>query len=504
MNAGGDRNSEARREEAIEPIRRGPVTPAPAAVPGSRRRVSPTLYIGLVLAILLFAVYFVLPGWVAPDVVSETPQVTVPVQPPEEREPTLTAEQLAELQARSESALAEVLEVNDRLIRLSAPDWAGARYVEFDAIAADADAAFLDDDFQSADGLYSEALAIGNELLERSQEIMAAAIAAGDAALAAGEADQATEQFQLVLAVDPQNEPALAGIERARVLPELLNYFREAERARQDGQLIVARDGYRSALQIDPDWAAARSALDAVTAAIAEAAFERQLSAGFAALTNEAYGDAIDGFSAALSMRPGHQAAVEGLAQAEQGQKLEEIALAEIRAVAFERRELWDEAIARYEAALATDATLAFAVEGLARSTARSDLDRKLVNLIDNPRLLLDDELLDDARTILAEAQSHADSGERIAAQSERLAALLEAATRPVTVQLRSDMLTEVTLYRIGPLGSFTERTIELRPGTYTAVGSRRGYRDVRQTFTVLPGRSLAEISVVCIEPIGG
>ena len=33
--------------------------------------------------------------------------------------------------------------------------------------------------------------------------------------------------------------------------------------------------------------------------------------------------------------------------------------------------------------------------------------------------------------------------------------------------------------------------SVELRPGTYTAIGSRDGYRDVRQTFTVRPGREL-------------
>jgi len=33
-------------------------------------------------------------------------------------------------------------------------------------------------------------------------------------------------------------------------------------------------------------------------------------------------------------------------------------------------------------------------------------------------------------------------------------------------------------------------------------VGSRDSYRDVRQTFTVLPGRELEPIRVVCVETI--
>jgi hypothetical protein len=33
-------------------------------------------------------------------------------------------------------------------------------------------------------------------------------------------------------------------------------------------------------------------------------------------------------------------------------------------------------------------------------------------------------------------------------------------------------------------------------------IGSRDGYRDVRHTFTVRPGRNLTAINVVCVEPI--
>jgi len=78
----------------------------------------------------------------------------------------------------------------------------------------------------------------------------------------------------------------------------------------------------------------------------------------------------------------------------------------------------------------------------------------------------------------------------------------VELASKPIQVRLESDQLTSVTLYRVGALGAFAAKEVELRPGTYTAIGSRDGYRDVRQTFTVRPGRNLAPIRLVCIEPI--
>ncbi len=94
------------------------------------------------------------------------------------------------------------------------------------------------------------------------------------------------------------------------------------------------------------------------------------------------------------------------------------------------------------------------------------------------------------------------EAGPRLTEQIAQLGRLVELAATPISVQLQSDQITNVTLYRIGVLGVFASKQVELRPGTYTVVGSRDGYRDVRQTFTVRPGRDLPAISVVCVEPI--
>ena len=67
-------------------------------------------------------------------------------------------------------------------------------------------------------------------------------------------------------------------------------------------------------------------------------------------------------------MRPQAREAQDGLTQAEQGIRLDQIALVEARALAFERRELWDQAIAQYRGALEGDPNLVFAKEGLERS----------------------------------------------------------------------------------------------------------------------------------------
>ena len=57
-------------------------------------------------------------------------------------------------------------------------------------------------------------------------------------------------------------------------------------------------------------------------------------------------------------------------------------------------------------------------------------------------------------------------------------------------------------LYRVGRLGTFSHHTLELRPGTYTVVGARDGYRDVRLQLVVDPGRPMEPFVVRCEEEL--
>jgi hypothetical protein len=71
-----------------------------------------------------------------------------------------------------------------------------------------------------------------------------------------------------------------------------------------------------------------------------------------------------------------------------------------------------------------------------------------------------------------------------------------------VRVELRSDGLTEVTVLRVGRLGGFKQREVELPPGAYTIVGTRKGYRDVRRQVVIETGRDPGPIDVRCVETL--
>jgi tetratricopeptide (TPR) repeat protein len=421
--------------------------------------------------------------------------VAAPVAP-------LSPEEAERLKAQAESLLAGLLTQQNRLNAQNVESWGGDAWQRYETSQRAGEDAFLANDFRAAVKNYTDATALGEELLARAVQTVDGALAAAEAAFAAGNVELALRQYDIVLGIDPGHVAAKAGRARAERLPDVLALVQRADAERARGELQQAVASYREALAIDSGWEPARTAVAEITKAIKDNEFEQRMSAGASALAAEKFADAEAQFRTALAVRPGAHEAEEGLTQAREGAKLGKIALSEARALAFEKRELWDQAVALYRQVLETDSTLLFAQTGLDRATQRAGLDAKLAHLIENPTLLFGDQTLAAARELLGVAAELPDKGPRIEGQIKDLNRLITLATTPIRVRLESDLLTDVTLYRVGALGAFSSKEVELRPGTYTAIGSRDGYRDVRRTFTIVPGREPPAVSVVCKEPI--
>jgi tetratricopeptide (TPR) repeat protein len=172
------------------------------------------------------------------------------------------------------------------------------------------------------------------------------------------------------------------------------------------------------------------------------------------------------------------------------------------RAVSLEAQERWDEALTEYETVLKSDPALAFAQQGKARSAARAFLAQRLQALIDRPEQLASATARADALALIENADEQNPSGPVLRSQVARLQILLPAFDKPVHLALMSDGATRVAIPSIGFSGVFSQREIQLKPGKYTVIGTRDGYRDVKRDVTIAPGEDVQTISVSCGEPI--
>lgn len=232
------------------------------------------------------------------------------------------------------------------------------------------------------------------------------------------------------------------------------------------------------------------------------AAFVAAMSEGLAALDREDFEVAREAFERARALRPGSPQSAEGLARAEAGARRRTLGELRRRALDEEAAESWHDAAETYAAILDLDPTVAFAREGLERSGRRAELTDRLAYHLAHPDRLSSPEVLEEASQLLFQAREAEPAGPRLESRVRELGRLVEAYSRPVRVVLTSDGETEVTVYRVGRLGTFDRRSLELRPGTYTVVGSRRGFRDVRHRLVVRPGEEPEPLAVACEEEI--
>jgi tetratricopeptide (TPR) repeat protein len=222
---------------------------------------------------------------------------------------------------------------------------------------------------------------------------------------------------------------------------------------------------------------------------------------GFAALGAGRLEEARAAFERARAARPNGAEAQDGLRRVDAAIRARGFGSLRTRAEDAEADERWDEAVAAYSSILKSDPGQAFAQDGRTRAQARLDLDDSLQAIIDRPDLLAAADARARAATLLQSAQAIEAPGPVLRLQMARVSALLPEFEKPVHLSLVSDGLTQVTVMGVGTFGGFTRRDVELKPGRYTLVGSREGYRDVRRDISVSPGQTQT-ISVSCYEPL--
>jgi hypothetical protein len=478
--------------------RPAPAVAAPAGKPAGRGR-AVLVYASLAVLLLVAVAAVVL----LPDLVRERgPLVTAPAQLPSAPAAAPAADAPPADRDRADAARAAYLAEAGRageagLERFRPGVIAGAA-----AEAAAGDTAYQARRFPAAAEAYARAEATLREVRESIPALLAAALKAGDDALAAGDATKAATAYGEALLIEPGNAAALRGRERAARLPEVLAAMTTAAASENAGDLAAARRGYGQALALDPDWQPARTAMARLEAGQATAAYQQAMAAGLAAAAAGRQAEATAAYNRALGLRPGDAAATAALADLQRaavGEQLRSLAAEADRLAAAER---WSTAADRYEELLRQDPSLAEARAGLATARARADLDRRLTAAIAGADRLNEEPRAAAAAALLAEARAVPAAGAILAGQVEELARLLEVAARPVPVQFESDNLTRVTIFKVGDLGTFASRTVPLRPGAYTVVGSRVGYRDVRRQIRVGADGVAGPVVVRCEEPI--
>jgi tetratricopeptide (TPR) repeat protein len=501
---------------SIRPVRPAAAPAGPATDDAAGRGISPKVaFGGLVVLVLVFlTVIFWLPDAVrdegppadeAPAAATEEGPVTnaaeqAPSAGPEPAAADPAAE--AKLKAATDEALGDLLSRLERLRYRGIEHWGGQSYLNALDIYKQGDSAYLAKDYGVAGDRYREAADLLEPFFDRIDDVFDETMHAARAAFAAGDHAEAVRLYDLAVTITPGHGEAEQGLARARNLASVLNLVDQAWAFENQLDLPAAKLAFEKALELDPGWEAAVDGLARVTAAIHERSFEQRMTEGLDALAAGNLASARAAFEAAKALKPDSQQPVDGLLQVDQEVRLANIRRLEHEATELENNEEWQAAIAKYEEIAEIDSDLQFVRDGLARSKRRAALHERLATLIGDPDSLSAPATLQAATQLLLQVTTMTPMGPRLEDQKNELSRLLKRAATPLTVQLVSDNATEVSIYRIGKLGTFTTHELSLPPGAYVATGSRIGFRDVRLEFRVAPEIEQEPIVIKCEERI--
>lgn len=470
--------------------------------------------LSLLIAILIGVVFFL------PDAVREDPMVAPVSEATVGRNPAPGAgsgrsveftENLEDLSNRDERVqsrsdtevvLGELLSKMETLESRAVQRWGGLAYKQAQSFYAEGDSAYLARDYATATAKYREAIQVVEPLFDQADKVFADAYTSGREALDAADPAEALRFLELAAAVSPNHSGALAALNRARNLDTVLSLTNQGITYENELELQAARQSFEKASELDPDWEPASDGLQRVLVAINQREFDARMSEGLLALNAGELDVARAAFRMAEQLQPDSPDPGDGLLQVEQGLQLRRIAELEQRALVESQDERWEDAMNTYEGILEIDSNLEFAQAGVDEARRMIGLHEKLDDYIEDPDSLSMPATMARATSLVVDITRMPDIGPRLADRRDQLSQLLKRAATPLTVELVSDNNTDVSIYKVGKLGTFESRQLTLRPGTYVAVGSRPGYRDVRLEFRVAPEVDMEPVVIRCEEAI--
>jgi len=419
-------------------------------------------------------------------------------RPKESPPPTEDPARLIMDKENAEQKLAEFLAAKGELDNKGASEWGDRAYAEMTQLGKQADGHFMDKQYGTASEKYDLATIIAGELSGRAGDALGRLLEEGQSALSAGNGVAAQRRYSLALLIDSDNPTAQHGLKRAKTIETVMQLIESGKQHELKNALFVAHTDYRTALEIDPYSKKARQALTRVENLIKEKQFQQLMSEGLTAFHKNDYDLARTRLLEATSFKPQSREVADALLQVDQAIRLAGIDKLRAEARTADRSEDWQRALKSYLAVLEIDKNLQFAARGKERALEQIRIKKRIQFFLKKPDALESDSQLKNAVLLLNEAKELEPQGLILTTRIKELEELINIAQTPVKITIESDNLTQVAVYRVGKLGRFSVRELKLRPGTYTVVGNRDGYQDVRQKIEVKPDRQALRITVKC------
>jgi tetratricopeptide (TPR) repeat protein len=400
---------------------------------------------------------------------------------------------------------AEATEKRDRLASDGVSIWGKEQIVTSHSDATHAvmraELHFANQDMRAAADAYRTAIGLLDQLEAGRPGRALRAFETAEAALARNDIATARDAYAIALAADPSREAAGHGLRRAERRQEVLERLAAARVHESSRELDMALAEYQQAVALDEEYGPAREGLKRVESMLEEHAFARAMSVALGALGRSEFSAARNALDEAKGLRPDSPALRDAERQLSERRRSSTLGRLERQADRQSQNEEWQAALDTYVQALNVNPNASFAIQGKLRVEQMLEMHSHMDALLAKPTDLQMPDRASFAQKVIEIERTSPDAGPSFRAKAEKLGVDLVRYNTPTQLTIRSDGQTRITIHRVGRLAPTLKRTLELRPGSYTATGTRSGYRDVRVDFSVPVGESTT-ITIACEDEI--
>jgi len=382
-------------------------------------------------------------------------------------------------------------------------DFWGAEYIsEITNLRDQGETAFLIEQYDIALASYRKALDLTVPLEISIPNRLIDTISQGQSSLLMGKREDALNFFEIALLIEPNSTIASTGFDRALKLDEVIALTSLGQQYFNNEKFEESIITFKEALIIDSQW---QDAIDGLALSIEmfdEQQFNHFLSSGYKFMRENNFNESRKAFEKATKISPLSFEITQAMDELNNSERIYKIKTLRYEGLIQETKENWTDAKAKYSEILQLDPNIDSVRINIDRVNKRINLKNEMEFFINNSDKLNDEEKFSQATLSLKKAENIKIIGPKLEEQINKLKQILIIAAKPLDVVFISDTQTNVTIYKVGNLGAFDKKVLELKPGKYTGIGSRRGFRDVRLEFLVSPEQSEQIIRIACKDPI--
>ena len=389
-------------------------------------------------------------------------------------------------------------DLREKLISLNVESWGNPKFDNLLKMISEAEDLFSKEYFGSSAIKYREINSDLVDLVSTSEGLIENYLKDGFDYLDSERSQDAIDEFERALLIQSDNSDALNGISKAKVLDELLSIMDEISIHISIGELNEASLKMKQAMELDQENQKLIKLQSSLQEMLENAAFNRYITEGYSFLDRDLFDNAIKSFESALALNPESKSAKTGLFETNVKYRNARVKNFYEHAKDMEKKENWSSAKESYEQILLIDDNNADAKIGRARIEQYISIEEQMDRYISKPERL-------SSRDVMIEVlkfESRLNNlmlGPRMNEKFDKIKSLIEDLSMKYQIILFSDGKSEVSIKRAGSLGKFSEISIALRPGEYTFIAKRSGYKTVLKTILITNEESL---EIYCNEKI--